>query len=79
LIEPIYAAFVMEQVPAHRRSMLAGLYSVTWSVGFSVGPTVAGWLQSNVNLAASFVFGASCLVLCPSLLLIFFGRRKLSV
>lgn len=78
LIEPIYAAFAMEQVPARQRSVLAGLYSVTWSVGFSIGPTIAGWLQSNVSLSASFVFGAGCLVLCPSLLIIFFGRSKAS-
>jgi len=78
LIEPVYAAFAMEQVSDRQRATLAGFYSVTWSVGFSIGPTIAGWLQSNVSLSASFVFGACCLLLAPSLLLLFFGKRHAS-
>jgi MFS family permease len=76
LIEPVYAAFEMEQVPARLRSTLAGCYAVTWSVGFSVGPTIAGWLQVQVSLSASFIFGALCLLVAPTLLLWFFGRSK---
>ncbi len=78
LIEPVYAAFAMEQVTDRHRATLSGFYSVTWSVGFSVGPTIAGWLQTNVNLSTSFVFGAICLSLSASLLLLFFGRRRLA-
>src|SRR5215469_6029043 len=75
LIEPIYAAFAMEQVSDRQRATLSGFYSVTWSIGFSVGPSIGGWLQSNINLSAAFVFGAFCLLLAPSLLLTFFGRQ----
>src|SRR2546425_2096564 len=73
LIEPVYAAFAMERVSDRYRATLSGFYSVTWSIGFSIGPSVAGWLQSNVSLSTSFVFGAFCLLLAPSLLLTFFG------
>ncbi|HTI14412.1 MAG TPA: MFS transporter [Dictyobacter sp.] len=76
LIDPVYGAFEMEQVPARLRGTLAGFYSVTWSIGFSVGPGVAGWLQTNVNLSMSFVFGACCLLISPSLLLLFFGKKR---
>ena len=76
LIEPVYAAFAMEQVSDRQRATLAGFYSITWSIGFSIGPTIAGWLQSNVSLSASFIFGAFCLLLAPSLLLSFFGRKN---
>lgn len=76
LIEPMYSAFAMEQVSARQRATLAGFYSVTWSIGFSVGPTIAGWLQTNVSLSTSFVFGACCLLLAPSLLLTFFGKQR---
>jgi MFS family permease len=79
LIEPVYAAFAMEQVPARQRATLSGFYSVTWSVGFSIGPSVAGWLQTNVSLSASFAFGAFCLVLAASLLLTFFGKKTRQV
>lgn len=75
LIEPVYSAFAMEQVSPRQRATLAGFYSVTWSIGFSVGPTIAGWLQANVSLSTSFVFGACCLLLAPSLLLTFFGKK----
>jgi MFS family permease len=77
LIEPVYAAFAMEQVSDRHRATLSGFYSVTWSIGFSIGPSVGGWLQSNVSLSASFVFGAFCLLVAPSLLLTFFGRKHL--
>ena len=77
LIEPVYAAFAMEQVSDRQRATLSGFYSVTWSIGFSIGPSVGGWLQSNVSLSTSFVFGAFCLLLAPSLLLTFFGRRHI--
>lgn len=79
LIEPVYAAFAMEQVSDRQRATLAGLYSITWSIGFSVGPAVAGWLQVNISLSASFVYGGFCLLLAPSLLLIFFGKKQIRV
>jgi MFS family permease len=77
LIEPVYAAFAMEQASDRHRATLSGFYSVTWSIGFSIGPSIGGWLQSNVSLSASFVFGACCLLLAPSLLLTFFGKKLL--
>src|SRR5216684_488692 len=76
LIEPVYAAFAMERVSDRFRATLSGCYSVTWSIGFSIGPTIAGWLQTNVNLSTAFVFGACCLTISASLLLLFFGQRK---
>jgi MFS family permease len=74
LIEPIYAAFQMEQVSDRYRATLSGFYSVTWSIGFSIGPAAAGWLQTNVSLSTAFVFGACCLAMSASMLLFFFGR-----
>ena len=79
LIEPVYAAFVMEQVSDRHRATLSGFYGLTWSIGFSIGPSIAGWLQTNVSLSTAFVFGASCLVASASLLLWFFGRSKRSM
>lgn len=76
LIEPVYAAFEMEQVSPRLRGTLAGFYSVTWSLGFSIGPAIAGWLQTNINLTMSFVFGGCCLLVAPTLLLFFFGKKS---
>jgi MFS family permease len=76
LIEPVYAAFAMERVSDRQRATLTGLYSVTWSIGYSIGPAIAGWLQTTISLSASFVYGACCLLIAPSLLLLFFGRKR---
>ena len=78
LIDPVYAAFAMENVSDQYRARLSGLYSTTWSIGFSIGPGIAGWLQTNINLSTSFIFGAVCLVIAPTLLLLFFGRKQAS-
>ena len=76
LIEPVYAAFVMERISDRHRATLSGFYGVTWSIGFSIGPSIAGWLQTNVSLSTAFVFGAACLLVCPTLLLLFFGKSR---
>ncbi len=75
LIDPVYASFTLEQLPKERRATGFGFYSVTWNLGYSLGPALGGWLQVHVSLSAGFVVGAFCMLLAPSLLLAFFGRR----
>ena len=72
--EPVYATFAMERVDARYRSRLSGMYSVTWSLGFSGGAAAAGWLQRNVNLSIGFALGALLLGVAPLLLIAAFGR-----
>jgi MFS family permease len=75
-IDPVYSAFAIEQLPEDRRATLFGAYSVTWGLGFSLGPSLGGWLQEHISLSATFVVGAICLTIAPTMLLLFFGRRK---
>jgi MFS family permease len=72
--EPVYATFAMERVDARYRSRLSGMYSVTWSLGFSAGAAASGWLQRNVNLSIGFALGAALLGAAPLLLIASFGR-----
>ncbi len=72
--EPVYATFAMERVDARYRSRLSGMYSVTWSLGFSGGAAMAGWLQRNVNLSIGFAVGAVLLGIAPLMLIAAFGR-----
>ncbi len=72
--EPVYATFAMERVDARYRARLSGFYSVTWSIGFSLGAAGSGWLQHNVNLSIGFLVGAILLTLAPSWLLGWFAR-----
>ncbi len=74
LFEPVYAAFTMESVSAKHRGALSGCYGITWGVGYSVGASLAGFLQLHIGLSAPFVVGALCLLLAPSLLLASFAR-----
>jgi MFS family permease len=76
LFEPTYATFAMESVSTRYRARLSSFYSVTWSLGFSIGPTVAGFLGGNGNVFAPFIVGATCLVISATLLRVFFGRRQ---
>lgn len=73
LFDPTYAAFAMARVSSRHRATLSGFYSVTWSIGFSIGPSIAGFLQQRISLSAAFPVGAAMLVLSASLLRTFFG------
>lgn len=74
LFDPTYAAFTMEQVSSRYRATLSGCYSVTWSLGFSIGPTLAGWLYQNLGSLPTFIVGAACLTSAATLLRLFFGK-----
>ena len=72
--DPVYATFTMERVDARYRARLSGFYSITWSIGFSVGAASSGWLQHNVNLSIGFLLGAALLGIAPVWLLLAFAR-----
>ena len=72
--DPVYATFAMERVDARFRARLSGFYSVTWSIGFSVGAAASGWLQRNVNLSIGFLLGGALLAVAPIWLMLAFAR-----
>jgi MFS family permease len=72
--DPVYATFTMESVSRRLRATLSGLYSTTWSIGFTLGPAIAGVLLQSVSLSAPFVVGAACVSTSATLLWVFFGR-----
>lgn len=75
LFEPVYAAFAMGRVSARNRATLSGFYSLTWSLGFSIGPISAGFLLKHVGSSTAFVLGAACLVASATLLRVFFPKE----
>jgi len=76
LFEPVYASFTMGSVSSRWRATLSGFYGITWSLGFGVGATLAGFLQQHIGLSAPFFVGAGCIVIAPILLFVFFGRVR---
>ncbi len=73
LFDPTYASFTMDQVSSRYRATLSGFYSVTWSLGFAIGPTLAGWIFQHVGTLPVFIVGAICLASAATLLRLFFG------
>lgn len=75
LFEPVYAAFAMGRVSARNRATLSGFYSLTWSLGFSIGPISAGFLLRYVGSSTAFLLGAACLIASATLLRFFFAKE----
>jgi len=79
LFDPTYAAFTMEQVSARYRATLSSFYSVTWSVGFTIGSASAGWLYQHVSYGAAVSLSALCIALAATLLRVWFARHTVIV
>jgi MFS family permease len=76
LFEPVYAAFAMERVSSRYRGTLSGFYSVTWGVGYSIGPITGGLLIKHAGLYGPFVIAAGCIGLSGIMLRLFFGKEE---
>ncbi len=74
--DPVYTAFVQERVPGQYRARLTGLYSGTYSIGFSLGPAVSGQLQKAGGFTPAFLMGKACYFCGATLLYLFFGRDR---
>jgi MFS family permease len=77
--DPVYNAFIMSQVPAEQRATASGIYSVTWSVGFSIGPALSGVIQQRAGFTPAFLAGAATMSVGVILLHTFFlSKPRLS-
>jgi MFS family permease len=74
--DPVYNAFAMSQVPAEQRATISGLYSTTWSVGFSLGPAISGVVQQRAGFTPAFLLGAASMAAGAALLGTFFLRGQ---
>lgn len=77
---PIYQTFVMEQVEAPARAMVASLVSMAWNFGWAFSPAVSGWLQVNYGFGPAFI--GTILLYTASVVLywaFFLHGKKLSV
>jgi len=73
--DPVYTTFVQERVSDRYRARLTGLYSVTYSIGFSFGPATSGELQQVGGFTAAFIVAAAVYFVGSSLLWLFFRKR----
>jgi len=73
---PIYQTFVMEQVEASSRAMVASLVSMAWSFGWAFSPAISGWLQVNYGFAPAFIGTITLYSISVFLYWAFFLRKK---
>jgi MFS family permease len=73
--DPVYNAFVMSRVPAEQRATISGLYSTTWSIGFSIGPAISGAVQQRAGFTPAFLLGATSMGIGATLLYLFFVQN----
>jgi predicted MFS family arabinose efflux permease len=76
--DPVYNAFAMSRVPREQRATVSGLYGVTWSIGFSVGPALSGIVQQRAGFTPAFLLGALVMACGVALLWMFFLRAPQS-
>jgi MFS family permease len=76
MADPVYTSFIQERVPEMYRARLTGFYSVTYSVGASIGPAVSGELQRRGGFTLAFAVAAACYGLGATLLSLFFSRSS---
>lgn len=57
---PLYEAFAMEQFAARERATISGLIGMSWTIGWSVGPYVSGFMQQNPDIGFRPIFLLTC-------------------
>lgn len=53
--DPMYQAFVMEEVEENAWATVASLLSMAGSLGWAIGPIISGWLQVSYGFAPLFL------------------------
>jgi predicted MFS family arabinose efflux permease len=54
---PTRQSYVMAIVPPHRRTYASGITNLTRTIGWAIGPPIAGFVMQNVVLAAPLFIG----------------------
>ncbi len=57
LLVPTGTAYAANAAPPEMRGRYMGLYGLTWSVAFGVGPVLGGWLNDNITPTATWIGG----------------------
>ncbi len=75
---PVYQTFVMEQVDADSRAMVASLNSMVNSFGRAFSPVVSGWLQVNYGFGPPFAGTIIMYMIAIGMYYFFFlrGRKR---
>jgi predicted MFS family arabinose efflux permease len=73
---PVYQTFVMEQVDADSRAMVASLNSMVNSFGRAFSPVVSGYMQVNYGFGPPFAGTIIMYIIAIGMYYFFFLRGK---
>ena len=73
---PVYQTFVMEQVDADSRAMVASLNSMVNSFGRAFSPVLSGWAQVNYGFGPPFLGTIFTYIIAIWMYYAFFLRGK---
>jgi MFS family permease len=76
--DPIYDAFVMEQVEESARATVASLLTIASRLGWAVGPAISGWLQVTYGFGPVFVSVMAAYVVAIFVIWRFFLWKKVA-
>jgi len=57
---PLYSAFAMEQVTERERATVSGLMGMSWTLGWTVGPYLSGYMQAQPDIGFRPIFLITC-------------------
>jgi MFS family permease len=68
MASPLYSAFCMEQSPEHEQGLVNSVLSISWQLGWAVGPYLSGVVQARYGFTPLFVttgilYGTAILVM----------------
>jgi predicted MFS family arabinose efflux permease len=52
---PLYSAFCMEHIPENQQGFANSILSLTWNVGWAVGPYISGLVQERYGFTPLFI------------------------
>jgi MFS family permease len=59
---PLYQAFAMGQVSARERATVSGLLGMSWTIGWTIGPYLSGYMQAQPNIGFKPIFVTTCVL-----------------
>ena len=71
---PLFDAFSMEQVPEQDQGAVNSLRTITWQLGWTIGPFLSGIVQVRYGFAPLFISTAALYTLATLLTWIFFHK-----
>ena len=73
---PLYSAFCMERTPLQHQGFVNSCLSLSWNVGWAVGPYVSGVVQQRYGFAPLFITTALLYGLAIVFTWVFFRRTE---